>query len=85
MLDWVRSAPEETPPPVLVHIGRNVKMAWDGAPLRLDDRVCPPEDGPHVIEITLEQDSFAFSALERSRCTDGAGVGCPVQWCIQAT
>ena len=58
MLDWVRSAPEETPPPVLVHIGRNVKMAWDGAPLRLDDRVCPPEDGPHVIEITLEQDSL---------------------------
>ena len=58
MLDWVRSAPEETLPPVLVHIGRNVKMAWDGAPLRLDDRVCPPEDGPHVIEITLEQDSL---------------------------
>jgi len=58
MLDWVRSAPEETPPPVLVHIGRNVKMAWDGAPLRLDDRVCPPEDGPHVIDITLEQDSL---------------------------
>jgi len=58
MLDWVRSTPEETPPPVLVHIGRNVKMAWDGAPLRLDDRVCPPKDGPHVIDITLEQDSL---------------------------
>jgi hypothetical protein len=33
-------------------------MAWEGAPLRLDDRVCPPEDGTHVIEIALEQDSL---------------------------
>jgi diacylglycerol kinase (ATP) len=58
MLDWVRAAPEETPPPVLVHTGRNVTMAWDGAPLRLDDRVCPPEGGPHLIEIALEQNSL---------------------------
>jgi hypothetical protein len=33
-------------------------MAWNGAPLRLDDRVWPPEDGSHVIDITLEQDSL---------------------------
>ncbi len=86
MLDWVRAAPEETPPPVLVHIGRNVKMAWDGAPLRLDDRVCPPPRTARMSSKSLSSRiAFGSSALERSRCTDGAGVGCPVQWCIQAT
>jgi hypothetical protein len=33
-------------------------MAWEGAPLRLDDRVCQPENGPHLIEIALEEDSL---------------------------
>jgi diacylglycerol kinase (ATP) len=63
MLDWVRAVPEETPPPVLVHTGRNVTMAWDGAPLRLDDRVCPPDGSSHVIEIALEQDSLRVLCL----------------------
>lgn len=58
MLDWVRAVPEESPPPVLVHTGRNVTMAWDGTPLRLDDRVCPPDGSSHVVEIALEQDSL---------------------------
>jgi diacylglycerol kinase family enzyme len=58
MLDWVRAAPEETPPPVLVHTGRNVTLAWDGAPLRLDDRICQPDGGSHVIEIALEEESL---------------------------
>jgi diacylglycerol kinase family enzyme len=58
MLDWIKEAPQESPPPVLVITGRNVTVAWQDAPLRLDDRVCPPEQGLQVIEIGLEPDSL---------------------------
>ena len=58
MLDWIKEAPQENPPPVLVVTGRSVAVAWQDAPLRLDDRVCPPEQGTQVIEVGLEPDSL---------------------------
>jgi diacylglycerol kinase family enzyme len=58
MLDWIKGAPEESPPPVLVLTGRNVTVTWGDAPLRLDDRVCKPRAGLHVIEVGLEADSL---------------------------
>jgi diacylglycerol kinase (ATP) len=58
MQDWIKEAPEESPPPVRVITGRNVAVVWQDAPLRLDDRIFPPEQGPHVIEIGLEPESL---------------------------
>jgi diacylglycerol kinase (ATP) len=58
MLNWIAEAPEESPPPVLVITGREVTATWRDAPLRIDDDLCPPEKGLHVIEIGLEPESL---------------------------
>jgi hypothetical protein len=35
-----------------------VTVTWGDAPLRLDDHVCEPKAGLHVIEVGLEADSL---------------------------
>jgi diacylglycerol kinase family enzyme len=58
VIAWIREKPEAEPPPFGLRQGRRVKLTWEDAPLRIDDRSFEPPKKGATVKVGLEDNSL---------------------------